>query len=185
MLLKGRLAKSTEPCQSTRGMCEVLEKDLYAVLGARPSDSALQLKHRYQQLALQYHPDRLRLKEPSAVDSTSEKFLEIEAAWRVLSDQNTRQQYDLQCKAQELKQNWPLDSTISVENMRWDPERRMHTDTCRCGGVFSITQEEVEEERRREWSDEEEETGLYVCCDSCSLCVCVKISVVAHNNDNK
>lgn len=35
------------------GMCEVLEKDLYAVLGARPTDSALQLKHRYQQLALQ------------------------------------------------------------------------------------------------------------------------------------
>lgn len=35
------------------GMCEVLQKDLYAVLGARPSDSALQLKHRYQQLALQ------------------------------------------------------------------------------------------------------------------------------------
>lgn len=46
----------------------------------------------------QYHPDRLRLKEPSAVDSTSNKFLEIEAAWRVLSDQNTRRQYDLQCK---------------------------------------------------------------------------------------
>lgn len=35
------------------GMCEVLEKDLYAVLGARPTDSTLQLKHRYQQLALQ------------------------------------------------------------------------------------------------------------------------------------
>lgn len=37
------------------GMCEVLEKDLYAVLGAQPTDSALQLKHRYQQLALQVH----------------------------------------------------------------------------------------------------------------------------------
>lgn len=33
-------------------MCEMLEKDLYAVLGARPTDSTLQLKHRYQQLAL-------------------------------------------------------------------------------------------------------------------------------------
>lgn len=54
----------------------------------------------------QYHPDRLRLKEPSAVDSTSEKFLEIEAAWRVLSDQNTRQQYDLQCKGRnDMKVN--------------------------------------------------------------------------------
>ncbi len=35
------------------GMCEAVEKDLYAVLGASPSDSVQQLRHRYQQLALQ------------------------------------------------------------------------------------------------------------------------------------
>lgn len=34
-------------------MCDVAEKDLYAVLGASPSDSAQQLRHRYQQLVLQ------------------------------------------------------------------------------------------------------------------------------------
>lgn len=34
-------------------MCETPEKDLYAVLGASSSDSAQQLKHKYQQLALQ------------------------------------------------------------------------------------------------------------------------------------
>lgn len=66
----------------------------------------------------------------------------------------------------------------------------MYTDICRCGGVFSVTQEEVEEETQRdEMSDEKkttrlEETGLYVCCDSCSLCVYVALSS-AHNNDNK
>lgn len=38
-------------------MCEGLEKDLYAVLGAQPTDSALQLKHRYQQLALQVNAE--------------------------------------------------------------------------------------------------------------------------------
>lgn len=38
-------------------MCEALEKDLYAVLGAQPTDSALQLKHRYQQLALQVNAE--------------------------------------------------------------------------------------------------------------------------------
>lgn len=35
------------------GMCEAAEKDLYAVLGSSPSDSVQQLRHRYQQLALQ------------------------------------------------------------------------------------------------------------------------------------
>lgn len=34
-------------------MCDAAEKDLYAVLGASPSDSVQQLRHRYQLLALQ------------------------------------------------------------------------------------------------------------------------------------
>lgn len=37
----------------TAAMCEAVTKDLYAVLGAEPSDSVQQLKHRYQRLALQ------------------------------------------------------------------------------------------------------------------------------------
>lgn len=77
-------------------MCEAAEKDLYAVLGASPSDSVQQLKHRYQQLALQYHPDRFGGVGSSEAESGAKKFLEVDAAWRILSDQNTKQQYDLQ-----------------------------------------------------------------------------------------
>lgn len=39
-----------------RRMNQTIEKDLYAVLGANPSDSVQQLRHRYQQLALQVNP---------------------------------------------------------------------------------------------------------------------------------
>lgn len=35
------------------GMCAAAQTDLYAVLGAHPSDSVQQLRRRYQQLALQ------------------------------------------------------------------------------------------------------------------------------------
>ncbi|XP_044049162.1 dnaJ homolog subfamily C member 24 isoform X5 [Siniperca chuatsi] len=77
-------------------MCEAAEKDLYAVLGASPSESVQQLRHRYQQLALQYHPDRLGGECSSEAESGVKKFLEVDAAWRILSDQNTRRQYDLQ-----------------------------------------------------------------------------------------
>ncbi|XP_076588316.1 dnaJ homolog subfamily C member 24 isoform X2 [Chaetodon auriga] len=101
-------------------MCEAAEKDLYAVLGASSSDSVQQLKHRYQQLALQYHPDRLGGEASSEVESAVKKFLEVDAAWRILSDQNTRRQYDLQRRAQELKQDWPVDSTVCLEDMTWD-----------------------------------------------------------------
>lgn len=40
-------------CCVRAGMCEAVKMDLYAVLGASPSYSVQQLRHRYQQLALQ------------------------------------------------------------------------------------------------------------------------------------
>ncbi|XP_074533939.1 dnaJ homolog subfamily C member 24 [Halichoeres trimaculatus] len=161
-------------------MCEVSEKDLYAVLGASPSDSAQQLKHRYQQLALQYHPDRLSGVCSSEAESAVKKFLEVDAAWRVLSDQNTRRQYDLQRRAQELKQDWPVDSTVHLEDMTWEQDECVYTYSCRCGGRFDVSMEEVKEETERGQQDEEEEEehrGVVVCCDTCSLSVDVTWSL--------
>uniref|UniRef100_A0A3Q1HQS0 DnaJ homolog subfamily C member 24-like n=1 Tax=Acanthochromis polyacanthus TaxID=80966 RepID=A0A3Q1HQS0_9TELE len=77
-------------------MCAAPEKDLYAVLGASPSDTVQQLRHRYQLLALQYHPDRLGGQCSSEAESGVRKFLEVDAAWKILSDENSRRQYDLQ-----------------------------------------------------------------------------------------
>ncbi|KAK5902849.1 hypothetical protein CesoFtcFv8_008066 [Champsocephalus esox] len=154
------------------------EKDLYTVLGASPSDSVQQLRHRYQQLALQYHPDRLG--GSSEADSGVKKFLEADAAWRVLSDQNTRREYDLQRRAQELKQDWPVDSTVCLEDMTWDKDECGYAYGCRCGGGFSVSEEEVEEETQRRQQEEEEqdaEGGVMVCCDTCSLSVCVTWSL--------
>ncbi|XP_037623059.1 dnaJ homolog subfamily C member 24 [Sebastes umbrosus] len=159
-------------------MCEAAEKDLYAVLGASPSDSVQQLRHRYQQLALQYHPDRLG--GSSEAESGVKKFLEVDAAWRILSDQITRREYDLQRRARELKQDWPVDSTVYLEDMTWDQDECVYTYSCRCGGGFNVSEEEVEEEtQRRQQDDEEEEQhrGVVVCCDTCSLSVCVTWSL--------
>ncbi|XP_068580055.1 dnaJ homolog subfamily C member 24 [Cebidichthys violaceus] len=165
-------------------MCEAVEEDLYAVLGASPSDSVQQLRHRYQQLALQYHPDRLGGGSSSEAESGVKKFLEVDAAWRILSDHSTRRQYDLQRRAQELKQDWPVDSTVYLENMTWEQDERVYTYSCRCGGGFNVSEEEVgEETQRRRQDDEEEETeeeehrGVVVCCDTCSLSVCVTWSL--------
>lgn len=44
----------------------------------------------------QYHPDRLGGECSSRAESGVKKFLEVDAAWRILSDQNNRRQYDLQ-----------------------------------------------------------------------------------------
>lgn len=165
-------------------MCEAAEKDLYAVLGADPSESVQQLRHRYQQLALQYHPDRLGGECSSEAESGVKRFLEVDAAWRILSDQNNRRQYDLQRRAQELKQDWPVHSTVNLEDMTWDQDDYLYKYSCRCGGEFNISEEEVEEEAQRRQQDdkeqeteEEEQSGLVICCNTCSLSVFVTWSL--------
>ncbi|KAF1387325.1 hypothetical protein PFLUV_G00104260 [Perca fluviatilis] len=164
-------------------MCDAAETDLYAVLGASPSDSLQQLRHRYQQLALQYHPDRLGGQCSSEAESGVKKFLEVDAAWRILGDQNNRKQYDLQRRAQELKQDWPVDSTVYLEDMTWDQDGCVYTYSCRCGGGFNVSSAEVEEETQMkitDQDDEEEETcrGVVVCCDTCSLSVCQALTAL-------
>ncbi|XP_036001307.1 dnaJ homolog subfamily C member 24 isoform X1 [Fundulus heteroclitus] len=169
-------------------MCDPEQEDLYAVLGASPSDSPQQLRHRYQQLALKYHPDRLGDEHWS--ESGVKKFLEIDAAWKILGDQTTRRQYDMQRRAQELKQNWAVDSTVYLEDMPWDPGNDKLADDCeytyycRCGGRFSVSKEVVEEETQRmlEVHNEDEmhtrqHSGMLVCCNTCSLTIFVTWSL--------
>jgi DnaJ-class molecular chaperone len=61
--------------------------DYYRVLGAQPTESMQELKMRYYKLALEFHPDKTQGK-------TEAKFKEINAAWEVLGDKETRKQYD-------------------------------------------------------------------------------------------
>lgn len=56
-------------------MCEAEGKDLYAVLGASSSDSAQQLRHRYQQLVLQVNTVSQQ-KTKAAVGGLSALFLQ-------------------------------------------------------------------------------------------------------------
>ncbi|KAK7892063.1 hypothetical protein WMY93_024026 [Mugilogobius chulae] len=162
------------------------EKDLYAVLGASPSESTEELRHRYQQLVLKCHPDRLSGQDSSEAEVGLRKFLEVDAAWKILSDENKRRDYDLQRRALDLKQDWPVDSTVLLEDMTWNNGERLYTYCCRCGGAFIIDEEEVQEETQRSALQEEEmpgaqSRGVIVCCDTCSLSVCVTWTELPHS----
>ncbi|XP_019720825.1 dnaJ homolog subfamily C member 24 [Hippocampus comes] len=158
------------------GMYEIAEKDLYSVLGASPSDSVHQLRHRYQKLVLQCHPDRLGDVCDSEAESGRRKFLEVDAAWKILSEHKTRKLYDQQRRAQELQQAWPVDSTVLLEDMTWDNDECVYTYCCRCGGQFIFSEEELP---WRQGNDGQEKTNesqhVVVCCDTCSLSVYVKL----------
>jgi DnaJ-class molecular chaperone len=62
--------------------------DYYKVLDIEPNASTDEIKKAYRKLSLKYHPDKNNGKD--------EKFKEINEAYSVLSDDGSRQHYDLQ-----------------------------------------------------------------------------------------
>ncbi|NMF85935.1 DnaJ domain-containing protein [Nodosilinea sp. P-1105] len=63
--------------------------DYYTVLGVDPQASQAAIKRAYRQLARRYHPD---LNPDDA--TAAEQFKYLNRAYQVLSDPQTRQQYD-------------------------------------------------------------------------------------------
>lgn len=62
--------------------------DYYKLLGVEQNASNDEIKKAYRKLSLIYHPDKNNGKD--------EKFKEINEAYSILSDENSRQQYDMQ-----------------------------------------------------------------------------------------
>lgn len=65
------------------------KRDCYEVLGVNKSASEKEIKKAYKKLAMKYHPDR-NPDNPVA----EEKFKEVKSSYEILSDPETRQEYD-------------------------------------------------------------------------------------------
>jgi len=71
------------------------ESDYYATLGVRKSSSAKEIKSAYRKLALELHPD----KQPADLteaqkEQAQERFMQVQAAYDILSDDEKRKVYD-------------------------------------------------------------------------------------------
>ncbi|NXL25379.1 DJC24 protein, partial [Setophaga kirtlandii] len=134
------------------------QKDWYKVLGAKPSDSPAELKRKYQKLALLYHPDKQAAGAEAAVEERTRQQLEIHQAWKVLGNEETKQEYDLQQREDNLTKEGPLHEQIYLEDMSWNEDEQLYTLSCRCGGNYSVSKSETQD-------------VSLVCCDTCSLVI--------------
>jgi DnaJ-class molecular chaperone len=67
-----------------------LDKDYYAILGIAPNADVDALKTAFRLLVKQYHPDVM----PEWLPGAEERFRQVNEAYRVLSDPQSRRAYD-------------------------------------------------------------------------------------------
>jgi DnaJ-class molecular chaperone len=65
-------------------------KNYYLILGVSRGASTEDIKRAFRRLALQYHPDH----NPENIKEAEENFKEINEAYEILSDDETRWRYD-------------------------------------------------------------------------------------------
>ncbi|XP_051885156.1 dnaJ homolog subfamily C member 24 isoform X1 [Pristis pectinata] len=175
----------------------ILQKDWYEILGSDPSDSPLELRQNYQRLILLYHPDKQSADVPAGeLEERAQRFIEVDQAWKILGNEETKREYDLQRRAWfsphylESMEFWKITSSafpISIATI-------FKTLGCRSSEVALIQKWPVdaqvpledmnwiEADRSYTYScrcggeyvlpvEEAEENLFLVCCNTCSLSI--------------
>ncbi|XP_058016821.1 dnaJ homolog subfamily C member 24 [Ahaetulla prasina] len=138
---------------------DIPKKNWYSILDAEPSDNLKELKRKYQRLILLYHPDKQSTDVPAGeAEARMQRFIEIDRAWKILGNEEKKKEYDLQRREYELEQGCPVDTQVSLEDMTWNHSDHCYSFTCRCGGKYIVSKNEVED-------------VSLVNCDTCSLVI--------------
>ncbi|XP_072171688.1 dnaJ homolog subfamily C member 24-like [Diadema setosum] len=149
--------------------------DLYAVLGAEPSASDVELKALYRKHVLQCHPDKV-LGDNQKQHQAMLEFQSVHRAWETLGDPGKRSLYDKQLRADQLKGPMVNDE-ILLDDMSWDEDEGGYHYECRCGGEYTVSLDDASE------AEEAQENRL-VNCSNCSLCILVCIVPSSEDADS-
>ncbi|XP_050067591.1 DPH4 homolog [Anopheles maculipalpis] len=133
----------------------------YDVLEVPRTATLEEIRKSYQELALQYHPDKRKCSASSGTDE-SDKFIRIDQAWKVLRDDRLRRIYDAELM-QQTKEEYFVNEILTEADFERDEEDSFFFHTCRCGGCYILPEESVAGE------------SIYVSCDECSLVIQVNL----------
>ncbi|XP_003464529.1 dnaJ homolog subfamily C member 24 [Cavia porcellus] len=138
---------------------QIPKKDWYSVLGADPSADVSDLKQKYQKLILMYHPDKQSCAAPAeTLEEHRQRFIEVDQAWKILGNEESKKEYDLQWHEDKLRSVGPVGAQVYLEEMSWNEGDRSFSLGCRCGGTYSVCEQEAA-------------VVSLVPCDTCSLMV--------------
>ena len=90
------------------------KKDLYSILGVKKTATNEEIRAAYRRLVLIYHPDK---NEDKKDPNSAAKFIELNEAYKILSDIKTRKIYDETGEYEEIeKQNFTM--KVSINDFR-------------------------------------------------------------------
>lgn len=106
------------------------DQDHYAILNCYPNSTVEDIKRAYHKLALLHHPDK---------SAESSIFPQIEQAYRILSNAESRKKYDNERRQNDLEDmSVLLFARISPKDLEEceDPESLGYS--CRCGAQYRV-----------------------------------------------
>ncbi|XP_055850612.1 DPH4 homolog [Episyrphus balteatus] len=151
--------------------------NFYEILECKENATLEELKHKYKQLILQHHPDKMNDLSDSLPSSSSNVnddtclFQRINTAWNTLKDPAKRKLYDAElCQNRFQLHNNIFDrlqlKDLDIESCIDDDgiERTIRSYRCRCGGQYICDDE-------TEVCTNNESEELLIECTECSLVI--------------
>lgn len=117
-----------------------VHKSHYDILGVKEDANYEDIRTVYRSAILSFHPDKLHTTSDSSPSQceTENRFLEIQKAWEILSDQRSRAVYDNELRS--LRQDAATSEDIGLDDLKIEAD----TDVlelsypCRCGDFYVI-----------------------------------------------
>ena len=140
----------------------------YDILEIGQDASQDELKASYHRLLLVYHPDKSTGQKDEA---TTDRFIRLHSAYRLLSNPSLRQAYDLALKQLQLQDKFSTDALASMQqqgddeelerfynlykldkDFEFDQTEQTFTRSCRCGSFFVIKRQDLNSILEQEFS---------------------------------